>query len=314
MAQILSILVQVAIFAGVVAAVVILTRIAERQVDIRRRLGVVQATATPTSASVIKTNTVSHPLLRWIEDAFLNDTLERDKLRRSLIQAGFEHPSAPVWYVAIRFGLAIGLPLLFIALTAVGGRNSGGPMAILAPLVLTGVGLIGPRAFINSRAKARRTKVEHQFPDALDLMVVCVEAGLGIDAAFQRVGVEVAKSHPEISHEFDVLSDELAAGRTRADALKSMAVRLDVESIRAFVALLVQTEALGVSIAQGLRTYSAEMRETRFMKAEEKAMRIPVLMTMPLVACFMPVIVVALLLPPAIDMIRTLLPTLNGQR
>ncbi|HKP80064.1 MAG TPA: type II secretion system F family protein, partial [Phenylobacterium sp.] len=77
-------------------------------------------------------------------------------------------------------------------------------------------------------------------------------------------------------------------------------------------ALLVQTEALGVSIAQGLRTYSAEMRETRFLKAEEKAMRIPVLMTMPLVACFMPVILVALLLPPAIDMIRTLLPGLKG--
>ncbi len=313
MVQILSILVQVAVFAGVVAAAVILTRLAERRVDIRRRLGAVQATAAPASTSVIKTNTVSHPVLRWIEDAFLNNPVDRDKLRRSLVQAGFEHPSAPVWYVAIRFGLAIGLPLLFIVVSASTGRNGGGPMAILSPLLLSGLGLIGPRLFINARAGARRTNIEHQFPDALDLMVVCVEAGLGVDAAFQRVGVEVAKSHPEISHEFEVLSDELAAGRSRADALKSMAVRLDVESIRAFVALLVQTEALGVSIAQGLRTYSAEMRESRFLKAEEKAMRIPVLMTIPLVACFMPVIVVALLLPPAIDLIRTLLPTLRGQ-
>ena len=313
MAQILTILVQVAIFAGVVAAVVILTRLAERQVDIRRRLGAVQVTATPARDSLIKTNTVSHPVLRWIEDSFLNNALERDKLRRSLIQAGFEHPSAPVWYVAIRFGLAIGLPLLFIALTAASGRNGGGPLAIFGPLVLSGAGLVGPRLFINARASARRTKIEHQFPDALDLMVVCVEAGLGVDAAFQRVGEEVSRSHPEISHEFEVLSDELAAGRSRPDALKSMAVRLDVESIRAFVALLVQTEALGVSIAQGLRTYSAEMRESRFLAAEEKAMRIPVLMTIPLVACFMPVIVVALLLPPAIDTVRTLLPALRGQ-
>ena len=311
MTILIELLIQLAAFAAVVALVVILFRVIEGRVAIHRRLG--DADDRPSlAAPLLKRSTVDNPILRWVEDALLRNAVERSKLRADLVQAGFEHPTAPVWYVAIRFSLAIGLPILYILFGALTGRSSGGPFAILAPLALSGASLVAPRIFITQRARARRTAIEHQFPDALDLMVVCVEAGLGLDAAFQRVGSEVARSHPEISHEFDVLSDELSAGRSRADALKSMAVRLDVDTIRGFVALLVQTEALGVSIAQGLRTYSAEMRETRFLKAEEKAMRIPVLMTMPLVACFMPVILVALLLPPAIDMIRTLLPGLRG--
>ena len=311
MTLLIELLIQLAAFAAVVALVVILFRVIEGRVAIHRRLG--DADDRPSlAAPLLKRSTVDNPILRWVEDALLRNAVERSKLRADLVQAGFEHPTAPVWYVAIRFSLAIGLPILYILFGALTGRSSGGPFAILAPLALSGASLVAPRIFITQRARARRTAIEHQFPDALDLMVVCVEAGLGLDAAFQRVGSEVARSHPEISHEFEVLSDELSAGRSRADALKSMAVRLDVDTIRGFVALLVQTEALGVSIAQGLRTYSAEMRETRFLKAEEKAMRIPVLMTMPLVACFMPVILVALLLPPAIDMIRTLLPGLKG--
>jgi tight adherence protein C len=311
MSFLIEILIQLAAFAAVVALVVILFRIVEGQLAIRRRLA--DPEGRPRSAApLLKQSTVDHPVLRWVEDTLLNNGAERSKLRADLIQAGFEHPAAPVWYVAIRFSMAIGLPVLYILLAALTGRTSGGPAAILVPLALSGASLVGPRLFISQRRRARRTLIEHQFPDALDLMVVCVEAGLGLDAAFQRVGSEVERSHPEISHEFGVLSEELNAGRSRSDALKSMAVRLDVDTIRGFVALLVQTEALGVSIAQGLRTYSAEMRETRFLKAEEKAMRIPVLMTMPLVACFMPVILVALLLPPAIDMVRTLLPGMRG--
>ena len=108
------------------------------------------------------------------------------------------------------------------------------------------------------------------------------------------------------------MSADLRAGRRRADALRALSDRVHVASIKSFVALLIQSDSLGVSIAQSLRTYSAEMRETRYMKAEEKAMRIPVLLTMPIVGCFMPVIVVALLLPPIIDAIRILGPALNG--
>jgi tight adherence protein C len=145
------------------------------------------------------------------------------------------------------------------------------------------------------------------------MMVVCVEAGLGLEAAFVRVASEVVESHPRISKEFERLADELSAGRGRADALRALATRVDVESITAFVALIIQSDALGVSIAQSLRTYSGEMREARYLKAEEKAMRIPVLMTLPIVVCFMPVVIVALLLPPMIDVVRTIKPAMTAR-
>src|SRR6185295_2650166 len=128
-----------------------------------------------------------------------------------------------------------------------------------------------------------------------------------------RVGGEVGESHPRICEEFNIVSDELRAGRTRAEALRNLGDRTDVPAIRSFSALLIQTDTLGTSIAQTLRTYSQEMREDRFLKAEEKAMRIPVLMTIPLVACILPVVVAGLLLPPMIDMVRDMVPALQGR-
>ena len=110
-----------------------------------------------------------------------------------------------------------------------------------------------------------------------------------------------------------MLSDELRAGRTRAESLRNLGERTDVPALRSFSALLIQTDALGTSIAQTLRTYSQEMREHRFLAAEEKAMRIPVLMTIPLVACILPVVVAGLLLPPMIDMVREMVPALQGR-
>jgi tight adherence protein C len=183
---------------------------------------------------------------------------------------------------------------------------------IFGALILSFLGLVLPASLISRTATARRTKLEFEFPDALDLMVVCVEAGLSLDATFVRVGEEIRESHPRIALEFARVSDELHAGRSRAEALRSMGDRTAVPGIKSFVTLVIQTEALGASIAHTLRTYSVEMRETRFIKAEEKAMRIPVLMTLPLVACILPVIVTALMLPVIIDAMRTILPALAG--
>lgn len=165
---------------------------------------------------------------------------------------------------------------------------------------------------VDNRSGGRRTQLEQEFPDSLDLMVVCVEAGLGLEAAFIRVADDVKESHPRIAEEFNRMSEELRAGQSRADALRNLANRADVDAVKSFVALLIQTDSLGTSIGQTLKTYAAEMREHRFLKAEEKAMRVPVLMTIPLVACILPVIVTALMLPPIIDVMRTMLPALKG--
>jgi tight adherence protein C len=303
---------QILTFALVVGGVILASRWAEGALAVRRRLGEAKEASFQSSTPLLKASEVSNNFLAWVRDATLKDRKEGNKLRKDLAEAGFEDPSAPVWYVIGRFSMAIGFPLLFILGQQMSPKPIVGLGAIMFPLILAGVGLLIPGAFLGNRVEARRTQLEQEFPDALDLMVVCVEAGLGIEAAFVRVSDEIKKSHPLIAQTFDRVSEELRAGRGRADALRNMAERVNVDSLKAFAALLIQTDALGTSIATTLRTFSLEMRETRFLKAEEKAMRIPTLMTVPLVACILPVIVTALLLPAAIDVVRTLGPALRG--
>ena len=250
---------------------------------------------------------------RWVQvSTSISDPDERNQLRSSLMLAGFNSPNATIWYVIARFSLAILLPGLFILSQFVSAKPQTGMGVVIYPMVLCALGLYAPSRILSILASSRQQEMEFEFPDALDLMVVCVEAGLSLDAAFVRVGRETAESHPRISEEFGRVSEQLRAGRARPDALRAMADRTGVPAIKSFAALLIQTEMLGAGIAQTLRTFSTEMRETRFIKAEEKAMRIPVLMTIPLVACILPVIVTALLLPAIIDVVRTLMPALTG--
>ncbi len=233
-------------------------------------------------------------------------------LRRDLIAAGFDSPAAPAIYVIVRFVLAAGLPIAYIFSRSLSGKPPTGIGLFLFPFGLAVLGLMLPRGFIDNRAGARRTQLENEFPDALDLMVVCVESGLGLEGAVLRVGDETEKSHPLISTQFQLVSAEMRAGRTRAEALRHMADRVNVPMISSFVALMIQTDALGGSVAQSLRTYSAEMRSHRMLRAEEKAMRLPVLLTIPLVLFILPVIVAAVLLPAIIDVMRTITPTMKG--
>lgn len=309
-----DILIQALTFGLVFVFAILGQRSLSAAVAVRRRMGDPgNERAARAEGGILRSDAVENRFLQWIQSALLTDTADRSKLRRDLALAGFDHPAAPAAYVATRMSLAIGLPLLLILGPILAGRPIEGLGAIVFPLVLCGLGLILPRTLIQRWAGARREAMEFQFPDALDLLVVCVEAGLGLEAAVVRVAQEVKESHPRIAEEFGRLATEMEAGRGRAEALRAMGERVDVDSVKSFVALLIQTEALGVSIAQSLRTYSVEMRETRFLKAEEKAMRIPVLMTMPIVGCFMPVIIVALLLPPMIDVMRVLLPQMSGR-
>ncbi len=306
-------LIDIAAFGAVATAVLMLARRVFLVLDVQRRIRGEAATAAGPSASVVRKEEVQNPVLAWVQRAFLDNPNDRSELRVALIQAGYESPNAPAVYVAIRISLAIGLPFVFLFGQALLPHPFTGLKLILIPLLLSGLALLLPRAFLNAQASSRRTQLEHEFPDALDLMVVCVEAGLGLESAFIRVGDETAESHPRISAEFRNVSQELRAGRTRAEALRSMADRTQVDVVKSFVALLIQTDALGVSIAQSLRTYSQEMRQHRMLKAEEKAMRIPVLLTIPLVGCILPVVITAALLPAIIDTLRVVAPALNVQ-
>lgn len=310
----MMIVIQILVFSIVVLVTFAAGREIERAMVQRRRLGHRAFAGRASASPLLQTASVQNPFFRWVQaSTSISDTAERAKLRRELALAGFDFLAAPVWHKLITFALAIGLPFLYLlANSLVFSKPTTGMTLVMFTLILCGLGFVLPNAAVSRLAKSRRNQIEREFPDALDLMVVCIEAGLSLDASFIRVGQEVKQSHPRIAESFGRVSEELRAGRNRADALRDMADRTDVVGIRSFVALVIQTEALGASITQALRTYSAEMRETRYLRAEERAMRIPVLMSIPVVTCMLPVIVSALMLPAIIDVIRVLLPALGA--
>lgn len=313
MAMHLDLIVEILIFVTIVGVTWILGREIERVVEQRRRLGGQGSTAAGSAAPLLQGRGLENRFFQWIQaSTSISEPASLQKLRAELALAGFESPAAPVWFVIIRFVLAIGDPLTYALSRILMSKPLAGSGFMFSVLAFAALGFLAPAIYIRQRARSRRMDLEVEFPDALDLMVVCVEAGLGLDAAFIRVGEEIRESHPRIAKEFGRLTEELRAGRSRAEAMRSMADRCDVQGIRSFVALVIQTDVLGASIAQTLRTYSAEMRQTRYLRAEEKAMRIPVLMTIPLVVCILPVIIGALLLPAVIDVVRYLGPALRG--
>ena len=181
-----------------------------------------------------------------------------------------------------------------------------------AVIISSSLGLYLPVLYVRVRANRRMEEIINGFPDALDLMLVCVEAGLGLEAAFARVGMEMTDSHPRLAEQLGAVVLEMRAGRNREDALRRMADRAGADEVRAFATLLIQSTKLGSSIAQTLRVYASEMRERRRLRAEEKAHRLPVLLSIPLVACMLPVMIGVLMLPAAIRVVRAVLPALAG--
>lgn len=309
-----SIALDILIFAIAVLTVVVLSTRVEVRQSLRRRLGeeTAKEDKTPTRrGSLVRAQGPRGPVLAWVQKTTLQDPKEASTLRRDLALAGFDSQSAPAIYVVCRFTLAAGLPIAYLFGQKLLPNPMTGMMPAMVALGLACVGLLVPRSFIDNRGGARKTQLQHEFPDALDLMVVCVESGLGLEGALLRVGMETKTSHPRVSEEFEQVSQELRVGRTRADALRNLGERCGVDEVKAFCTLLIQTDTLGGSIAMALRTYSEEMRKHRMLKAEEKAMRLPVLLTIPLVGCILPVIFVAVMLPAYITAVRGFMPAMT---
>jgi tight adherence protein C len=239
----------------------------------------------------------------------LTDT-KSEVLRQRLIAAGYTSPLAPRLFTLIRLVLTLALPAIFLTLAFAGNNPPSTLKAYMLGASLALFGLYAPNLWISAKAARRREEVINGFPDALDLMLVCVESGLGLEAALDRVGREMSLSQPLVSQLLGKVVLELRAGRSRGDALRRMADDVDVEEIRSFSTLLIQSDQLGSSIGQTLRVYAAEMREKRRMRAEEKAHRLPVLLSIPLVACMLPVMIGVLMLPAVIRIIRDIVPVI----
>jgi len=170
------------------------------------------------------------------------------------------------------------------------------------------VGFYLPNLWIQIRISSRREKVQKGLPDALDLMVVCVEAGLGLDAAINRVGEEMKLSNKVLSEEFKILNLELRAGKQRRDALRDLASRTDLEDLNSLTTMLIQTEKFGTSIGQALRVHADSMRTKRYQKAEEIAQKMPVKLIFPLILFIFPSLLIVILGPAFISIMRTLMP------
>jgi tight adherence protein C len=231
--------------------------------------------------------------------------LEQSELKRRMANAGYNAPGAPQMFLAIKFAMMIGGCVLGGGFGLVHwGLTQKGWTSII---VGAGLGFYLPELFLAFIKRGRQEKIFLQLPDTLDLLVVCVEAGLGLDAGMRRVCDELVDSAPELTSEFNMANKQLQMGRPRREVLHDLGVRTGVDDMRALAAILIQADKFGSSIAQALRVQSDSMRVKRRQIAEERAAQTAVKMIFPLVLFIFPGIFVVLVGPAAISMINGLL-------
>ena len=231
------------------------------------------------------------------------------KIRLRLIQAGLRSKRAYATYLAIKVILAVTFPLSFLAFSAYYTMT---PMAISIAGLLAIVGFFVPNLFLLHLTQKRQLVMSRSLPDALDLMVVCVEAGLGLDMTFKRVGDELRSLNPDLSDEFHLTNLEVRAGKSRAESFKNMAKRTGMPDIHNLMNILAQTSRLGTSVANALRIHADAMRVKRRQIAEETAAKSGVKLIFPLILFIFPAILIVLAGPAAIRIMTQLFPALGG--
>ena len=228
------------------------------------------------------------------------------KTRTRLVRAGYYGDRAAVQFFGSKVVLALALPVLFliVKLTLLQPLPAQKIMTLLLCSAVGGFYL--PDLYLYRKTRDRKRIIFEAFPDALDLMVVCAEAGMGLDAAIKRVGDEMAAKSRFLSDELKLLSIELRAGKTRVEALRNLAYRTDLEDVSSLVTLLIQTDRFGTRVAQALRVHSDSMRTKRYQRAEEVAAKMPVKILFPLVIFILPATILTLLGPGIIKFYRVM--------
>ena len=233
-------------------------------------------------------------------------------LRLRFLHAGIRHPQAVAAFLGVKALLPLGLPVAAFVGMALSGalpRGAALPLALLVPAAL---GYWGPNLLLARQVRARQRAIFEAFPDALDLMTVCVEAGLGTEAALLRVAEDLGPQSPALAEELRLVNLELRAGATRERALRNLALRTGVEEVEGFVTMIVQAERFGTRVAQALRVHADTLRTLRRQRAEEAAAKIALKLLFPLIFCIFPALMVVLLGPAVIQIQRVLLPAMGG--
>ena len=228
---------------------------------------------------------------------------EARKLQKKLMQAGYRASSAPVVFRAFHLAAMIGFPATVAFVCALTGRPLRSAMlAIMGAFVF---GFMLPRYFLTRMVKSRQLRLRWGLADALDLLVVSIEAGLGLNAAIVRVGDELKDVHPDISEEFQLTNLEIRVGRERDEALRNLAERTGVDDLRSLVAMLIQADRFGTSIAKAVRVYADSLRTKRRQRAEQAAQKAAVKLLFPLAFFLFPTLFIIMLGPAVINLIDT---------
>lgn len=305
----LSLIISFLLFVGIVIGVTVLGL----RVWVRPKEAIERVTATaveeeqeaPTHPSL-----VFRELLDRLGRALPASPKDMSVMQRRLVRAGMRHSNALRILYGAKIVMGIALPLLMMAL--VWGTEAEPTNKAMAILAAAGIGFFGPNEYVSIVSRRRQKDIQRALPNALDLMVVCVESGLGLDQAILQVAKELDQAHPEISEEFGLVNLELKAGKRRQEALRNLAERTAVDDLKKLVAVLIQADRFGTGIAQSLRAHADFMRVQARQIAEEKAAKLGVKLVFPIFFCILPSLFVVTVGPVAVKIIRELIPMMTG--
>jgi tight adherence protein C len=251
----------------------------------------------------IADNSLKKRFLDWVSSVGSWASREKEdtsELKSNLIQAGFRHPKGPGIYFGIRVLSAFCLPIPYLFYAAMNAEMTSRNLFIA--VVMAGAGFYLPQYILRFITKRRQDRIDKALPDVLDLFIVCMEAGLALQATINRVADEVRHISLELFNEFQLTNAELRTGINRETALKNLGERTGVQNVKALVGLMIQSEKMGTSISQALRTHASFLRVQRGLRAEERAAKLPVKILFPMMFFIFPAIFVVVIGPAIIHM------------
>jgi tight adherence protein C len=271
------------------------------------------------SAGLVWWLTTSRLRQRLADTLVANIALERSTegwegsaIRIAFINAGWRQPSAPTIFFGIKTVLALSFPLIALTLSGEGLLASGVSRILVVLVSASAVGYYLPNLFLRYKIANRQREIFESFPDALDLLIICVESGLGLDQAIGKVAVEIDIKSKVLAQELQLVLMELRSGFSRETALRHLALRTGLEEIDLLVAMMIQADRFGTSMGDSLRVHADNLRTKRRQRAEEAAAKIAVKLLMPLIFMIFPTLMLVLVGPAMIQIYRVLLPSLGS--